>query len=255
MQFSKWHGATVKKVSVVTENLLYLRTFFFGCGVFLLCWWYTTWLDIPGAVNKSTADTASILVGLSMLLTSLCYFWDFVDTKIIYRKHLGIVGFAFATAHLVLSWDALESALDTASWQNGAPWAVLTALGATLIFTIMAAISNRYLATQLGGRLWRSILRTGYIALILVLAHVVLLKSQRWITWFENGMQTPPSLSLLTSIFLTTVIILRIALAFSLMRSSQRTQLLKNNSPSKNNDSNRNQRSSNATRERNQRKK
>lgn len=216
MQYSLWHKKVVKKVGPISELTLYFHSALFGLLVFGICYWYTSILKIPNVLNKSVADAAVVLIGFSMLLSSLCYFWNFVDSKIVYRKHLGLVGFAFAVTHIVLSFSALQSLFEVATWQKNAMWPMLTGALAMIIFSIMAAISNQFMATELGGKVWRGILRTGYIGVVLVWAHVILLKAPRWLTWLQGGMKTPPSTSIIISCFLAFVVLMRIALWFSL---------------------------------------
>ncbi len=197
---------------------LYFKTGIFGLIVFGLSYAYMKWLNVPGEVNKSMADTAIILMGSSMLLSSVSYFWNFLDWAIIYRKYLGLIGFAFGIAHLLLSWGAFLSLLKISTWEQGKMWPALMGAVAFGIFLIMALVSNSFSARKLGVMTWKGILRTGYIAVIFVWLHVVLLKSARWITWFQGGMKTLPSLSLLVAIFMTIVIIMRILLWWSLRK-------------------------------------
>jgi DMSO/TMAO reductase YedYZ heme-binding membrane subunit len=156
-----------------------------------------------------------------MWLSSLCYFWNFVDTKIVYRKHLGLIGFAFGIAHTALSYTALQRLFQLVTWQKGAMWPALSATVAMIIFTVMALISNKYAAHELGGIWWRRILRLGHVALILVWAHVVLLKGQRWVTWWTEGPKTLPAMSLIVSIFIGVIIVMRLALWWSLWRKKR----------------------------------
>ncbi len=222
MQFDKWFKKTAQKSPKFSSFKLYVNTTIFGLVVFAAFYAYNAWLGIPGLLNKAVADASVILIGSSMLLTGLCYFWDFMDTKIIYRKYLGLIGFAFAVVHMLLSLSAFKKLIDPVAWQSGAVLPVIEASVAMAIFTIMALISNAYAATELGGVAWRKILRTGYIALIFVLMHVVLLKMDRWITWWTEGASRPPSGSLLVSIFIILVLLLRIALWISQVFSSKK---------------------------------
>ncbi len=215
---NKFSSKPLKKVSSNSEMKLYVRVTILGLAIFLGLFTYTSWLKIPGVLNKSVADTATILIGLSMLLSALCYFWNFFDSKIIYRKHLGLIGFAFAVVHLILSWSAMMDFIQVETWKENAVWAPLTGTVALLIFTIMSLISNRFSALKLGGNNWKLILRTGYFALVLVFLHVVLLKGARWVTWYEGGMKTSPSSSLLVSSFIVIVVLMRIGLWFSLKK-------------------------------------
>ena len=202
---------TATVIKPISDWQLYLRTIIFSFVSFGFFYAYTSWLGIPNVLNKSAADVAIFLIGLSMILSGICYFWNVFDTLIKYRKYLGMVGWAFAIAHLLLSWDAFLSLLNVETWQEGAMWPVLTGFLATVIFTIMALISNKFMATFLGQN-WRPLLRTGYIAVIFVLAHVVLLRLPRWISWYEGGMQTPPSSSIIVTVFMLLVLVMRVAL-------------------------------------------
>jgi DMSO/TMAO reductase YedYZ heme-binding membrane subunit len=204
--------------NTTSEGILYLKTTIFGLVIYSLFYAYTNWLSIPGAVNKSVADVSIFLMGLSMLLSGVCYFWNIFDPLIRYRKYLGLIGFAFGLVHIALSFSALQAVLKVETWQKGLMWPAFTGLLAAVIFTVMALVSNNRMAIFLGGKLWRYVLRTGYLAVILVAAHVVLLKSARWLTWYNEGMKTLPSLSLLISIFMVVVVLMRVALWVALKR-------------------------------------
>lgn len=227
MPYQKWFNQTQKKVTPTSGVGMYFKTAIFGFIIFALAYAYTSYMKTPNVLNKSVADTAIILMGLSMMLSSLCYFWDFVDTKIVYRKYLGLMGYAFGIVHIAMSFEALQSLLSAETWQEGVPWALATGGAAAIIFSIMALISNQYAANELGGKLWRYILRTGYLAVLLIWFHVVLLKSKYWIKWFDGGMKTLPSMSLIVAVFITLVLLMRIALWWSLRRRSMQMQGLK----------------------------
>jgi DMSO/TMAO reductase YedYZ heme-binding membrane subunit len=196
----------------------YFRTLIFGVIVFALCYSYTTWSKIPNALNKSMADTATWLIGFSMILSSLGYYFNLFDSKVIYRKYLGLVGFGFGLLHIWLSLPALQSLSQASAWQKGTMWPALTGLIAATIFTVMALVSNNMMTRTLGGKLWRYILRTGYLAILFVEAHVILLKGPRWVTWYQGGMKTPPSMSLILAAFIFIVLLMRIALWWSTSR-------------------------------------
>lgn len=204
-----------------SEFVIYGKVVAFGLIVFGLLFVYTTKLGIPEVVEKSIADTSIILIGLSMWLGSLTFFFNVFDRLIKFRKQLGLVGFAFGFLHVVLELSALKRVFNPEVWQTQIPWAPLTGLFATGIFIIMTMISNRWSMLHLGVLSWRRILRTGYIAVLLVLAHIILLKSARWMTWLEGGMKSLPSTSLLISIFLVIVVTMRVLLWLRL--STKRT--------------------------------
>src|SRR3990167_2631115 len=99
MPFAKRFEEISKKIKPVSPALLWLKTALFSVAVFAVGALYlyvrrgTFDLSIS---NKVFASTAVILIGLSFALSAICYFWNFADTKIIYRKYLGLSGFAFA---------------------------------------------------------------------------------------------------------------------------------------------------------------
>ena len=211
-----------KKNKFLFDLSLYLKTFVFSLLIFAGLYLYLSAQNIPGTLNKAVADTATFLVALSMIFSSLGYFFNFADRLAIYRKHLGMIGFAFAVWHLLLSWSALLNLFKIETWESMRMWPMLTGFLAFLIFTKMALISNQLSIRLLGSKLWKLILRFGYLALVLVILHVFLLKSARWLTWYQEGMQGPPALSLLVVIFTTIVLVLRIVLWWSLAKRKAR---------------------------------
>lgn len=218
MQRTPKNATPVKKSFWAHQGPLYFKTGLLSAVIFAGTFYYTKWMSVPNELNKSLADTAVVLIGLSMLISSLCYFWNSFDWSIVYRKYLGLVGFAYALAHLLLSWGPFLTITNATTWQQGRMWPVLTGLLALIIFAMMAAISNAFSARLLGGRTWRYVLRTGYVALFLVGAHVVLLKSARWLVWYQGGMKTLPSMSLLVTGFIGLVIAMRLLLWWRLSR-------------------------------------
>lgn len=221
MPFANTTPQTIKKIPKIESDFQrYIKVTIISLVIFGLFYGYLHWMGIPGTLNKAVADTSVVLICLSMLFGPICHFWNFADTKIVYRKHLGLVGFAYVVVHLLLSFSALEKLTETASWQSGAALPVAAATAATTIFLIMTLISNNYAARELGGIWWRRILRTGYLALILSLAHVALLKMSRWVEWFHGGLQRPPALSLVVSTLIIITLLARLLLEISLRRKT-----------------------------------
>ncbi len=206
------------RAKALLELKFYLHSTIFGFLLLGLAMAYLQWLGIPGTLNKSVADVATLLITLSMALSGLGYFFNFADRKVIYRKYLGMVGFAFALWHLLLSWSALLNLFKVETWSAGRMWPILTGFIALVVFAVMALISNQFSIRLLGSKLWRAILRFGYIGLLLVVGHVFLLKSARWLTWWQEGMQSPPALSLIVAVVAVLTLVLRLLLWWSLSR-------------------------------------
>lgn len=208
--------STLARAKAKLEYTLYIRAGFFSGLVFALSYGYLTWMNLPNLLNKAVADTAVVLIALSMALSGLGYFFNFLDRQVVYRKHIGLIGFGFVVWHLLLSWDAFMRLFQETTWATGKMWPMLTGTIALAVFTIMALISNTLATRLLGGKLWRAILRFGYVGLLFVLGHVFLLKASRWLTWWQEGMQGPPALSLVVSVLIVLAILLRLLLAWSL---------------------------------------
>jgi len=170
--------------------------------------------------NRSFADAGMLLVGMSFALSGLCYFFNFLDKKILYRRDLGLNGFYLVAVHGLYSF----------LFNKFTPWfkyfeadrlpAFVPAAIALFIFLCMALISNNYAAKKLGGERWRSILRLGYIAYALGAFHVGILAYGDWQAWF--GHLSLPPMSLIVTVFVGFVILLRIALWFALKNESKK---------------------------------
>lgn len=200
------------------EIRLYAQVLLFSEIVFGLFYFYLLKTSATSPVNYAVANTAVFVMGLSMILSGVCYFWNTFDRFSIYKKYLGLVGFGFAAAHFIIHFQAFTRLFSPTIWQRTFGWVLLSGLVSLLIFTVMALISNNFMARKLGGRNWKLTLRTGYIALLLAGIHVVLLRSDDWASWYSEGMHTLPSLNMLIALFILIVIGMRIALWIALKR-------------------------------------
>ena len=223
MPFAKRHEEIIKKITPPSQLRMWLNTFAFGFLVFaagaLYLFARRGVFDLYIA-NKALAVDALVLIGLSLALSGLVYFWDFVDTKIIYRKFLGLAGFGLAGLHVIISLFLLPEKLGFKElWEH--PVSMSFGAAALLIFIMMAAISNKYAFHQLGSKRWRTLLRLGYWAFIFVLVHLSILKYGDWAKWFGSFDPILPPLSLLAIIFGVAVIILRLALWFSIRKKQK----------------------------------
>jgi DMSO/TMAO reductase YedYZ heme-binding membrane subunit len=218
----------------------WLNTFSFGGLVFLfVCYYYFFQGDDFSLqlINKATASTAIILMGASFALSSLGFYWDFLDKKVAYRKYLGLVGYFFVLWHglnslyfYFLANTGLEKFILHKDWiifsftiNNRIPF-ILGALS-LLIFTMMALISNNYATKKIGGVRWRKLLRVGYIALLFALIHFTIKNFEIWINWFKDGANTLPQMSSLLAFYILIILILRISLQISLIRKQKAQEL------------------------------
>lgn len=171
-------------------------------------------------LNSISAYTALILIGLSFALSGLAYFWNFADSKVIYRKYLGLSGFALVLTHVIITLTLLQNAFPFPSYYQKQEniLSFVFAVYALLIFTMMALISNKSATMQFGGKLWRILLRAGYIAYIFSILHYIPKVYPDWVNWLTEKQQILPPFSLPLTIFAAFVILLRIILWISLMK-------------------------------------
>lgn len=163
--------------------------------------------------NQSVAWTSVILIGLSFALSGICYFWDFADTKIIYRKHLGVVGYHYGIIHFLLTIYIIAQRSNIFEYfaSDELFWPFLLGVLALMYFAFMTMISSQYLVHELGSHRWRVLLRIGYVAFFLVVLHYGIQSWPYWVRWWEKK-TFPPSISLVIFVFSILVFVLRLAL-------------------------------------------
>lgn len=210
-----------KKPAVSSELVMYMQTTVLGIILAVASFYYISWLKIPNPLNKAFADTSIYLIGFSMALASVCYFWNLFDRFITYRKQLGVVGFVFGLIHIYLSFGVLQKLFMFETWQKAVPWGPFTGAIATVIFFVMTLATPSVVAKKLGGQLWRSILRFGHVAVALIWLHVYFLKFGYILKWYNEGMKTFPSSSAIVLAFMTIVIVLRVALGVALAKKNK----------------------------------
>lgn len=221
MPFAERFNQIIKKSTPVSPLRMWINTLLFSVGVFVFGSLYLFArrgnFDLYIA-NKVFATTALVLIGLSFALSGLCYFWDFVDTKIIYRKVLGLTGFYYSLVHIFVTLFLLPNKFPFPTWITSHWTTVIFATLGLIIFIVMAVVSRENIAHELGSKRWRQTLRVGYLAYIFIIIHFTLLKYNGWINWFNTREPFLPPLSLLEIFFAGGVIGLRIALEISLRK-------------------------------------
>lgn len=207
---------------------LWLKTFGFSSLIYLFI---TLVLlkqrNLSGAdlINVSTAWTSVVLIGLSMLLSAVCYFWNAFDHYILFRKHIGVSGFIVVSIHVLFSLVVMRHEFPLFTYYL-APENILSflfALVAFAYFAFMTSISNNYAVHEIGGYRWRKLLRVGYIAYILAIVHFGMKGMPWWIKWIQGGMKTPPSIGLVIFIFALFVPYFRIILEIALRQQKKLT--------------------------------
>jgi len=174
-------------------------------------------------LNRILADVSFLLLGLSLVLSSLCYFFNFADKLIIFRKHLGVVGVAYMLVHMLISFTyAGISPLLSFFLAYHSIRSFIAASGSTIIFVMMAVLSNRFSIQHIGPARWRMIMRIGYIGYALGMIHFGLRGWDKWLLWMSGNSTLFPPFSFMIFLFGIVVICLRIALFISVWRTHKK---------------------------------
>lgn len=180
-------------------------------NIFLIFLWYAFFLRgslTIASVNDVIAATASIMIGFSFALSGLCYYFNFLDTKIAYRKYLGLVGFWLAFLYtfilVILNPQKYFYGLFAHVWSAD----IILGFMALGIFTFMAIISTHWAMRRMGVTYWRIGLRLGYLAYALLIMRAIIIEGDMWQIWFAYPHGLPP-LRLIGTVFATLVLCLR----------------------------------------------
>ena len=224
MPFQQRFNEIVQKVPApISSRHLWLNTLITSVVLFVSVTIYTALrrgFNGLETINSSVAWTSVILISSSFILSSICYFWDLFDTRIIYRKHLGVVGFIYALIHAIISlFFITEFSPFTTYFLSPENFPVfLFGLTALVIFAGMTLISNNYSIHELGGKRWRLLLRIGgYTGLIFAMIHFALRGLPWWLRWLDSGMPFPPPLGFIVFIFTIFVFYFRIILTIDIL--------------------------------------
>jgi len=220
------HKKTLKSLKILpyldTDKKLYLQTIFLSVflTLFILIYYLLSGHHFTERViNKVLADSSFLIIGLSLVLSSICYFFNFADKFIIYRKHLGLVGFGILIFHIYISVTSSYYAPFPGYYLTANKlYSFLSAISAFIIFAFMATISNKLSLTKLGPQTWRALLRLGFIGYVFSLYHFGIKNLELWEKYLFDNSSTLIPMSLIIFVFGCLVVILTILLFFKVRR-------------------------------------
>src|SRR3990167_10965266 len=113
-----------------------------------------------GIFNQVLSNVGMLLIGLSFALSGICYFWNFADHYIIYRKQLVVVGFAYVILHGLISLFFIPENAPILFYylEKETILAFISAFIAISIYTMMVIVSTDSMIHKLGGHTWRILL-------------------------------------------------------------------------------------------------
>lgn len=198
---------------------MWVNTFLLAIIVFV---WYFVYVyfeqELPIAIEHlslALIGTADFLIGASFALSGFCYYFDFCDTKMGYRKYLGLMGY-----YVGLLYGATLLYLQPERYWYGFFDNFFTAdiffgVVAMAIFTFMALISNVWAMKKLGPKNWRRGLRLGYLAYALLIIRAIVIEKDLWTAWFKTPDGLPP-VRIVVTLFALSVLLLRGCMIISL---------------------------------------
>ena len=143
----------------------------------ILSWYYFIFLGFPvnlNFLNSIVAFSATFLISIAFFLGPISRFFPYCRQYLDLRKPVGLVGYAFAALHTLLVVFVLLEESSEVTFSEVA--SIGFAAVAFVVFTLMALTSTPKWIEKLGYQNWKSLQRTGYLALIFVIFHVVLLE-------------------------------------------------------------------------------
>jgi len=185
-------------------------------------WYYFIYRGFPisaSFVNAVTAFSATVVLTLSFAVGPLTYWSRRIRRWRTYRKDFGLIGYALACAHILISaWYVVDR--DGPIAYSDAMSLVVAALSFA-IFSTMAITSNSTWIRRLGYENWKALQRTGYMALVLLFLHIGLLSQG---VFFDRITGQIPLVFIL-AVLLVRAIVFVLDVAFPRRRSAPRTDV------------------------------
>lgn len=178
-QIRQWVAAILVVATVFTTLSLYL---------FLRRGYYNLYI-----ANKAFGSASLMTIGTVLLIGPLSRLYQRFDKWIAYRKELGIVGFAAALTHTIISLFFLPDKFAFASFftftsLNRGLVPFLFGLGSIIVFLILTIMSFNSVIRRMQKEVWWRWQYFGVrVAALLLFLHLVVMKYPGWISWFVKG--------------------------------------------------------------------
>lgn len=183
-------------------------------------------------LNKSLATSTLLLLGTVLLLGPLSRLFTIFDHALKYRKELGILTFFTGAAHVYLSMFPL-SRNGPFGFYLSQPLSAYAGLAGLVIMFTLLILSNTAVERIIGTRVWWKIQYWGArIAFVVSAFHFIVLKYSGMVKWLGDrgaggtqGMPWLVPISILATIFVTFVLIVRLSELFGRNVARVTTQL------------------------------
>ena len=168
--------------------------------------------------NKAIAMAATILIGISFVMGPLARFSQGIVRHLYLRKHIGLVGFALAAMHTLMSMILLGPAYYNRLYTSAGKLtlvgesAMLFGVLAIVIFSIVSITSMPPIFKHMDPRQWQFVQRLGYLAYICVMLHVYVMAYKGWSNPDAYSYGFVP-VSLLSVLVIVFVLLMRVLVA------------------------------------------
>jgi len=182
-------------------------------------------------INKVFGSTAAVLAGLTLLIGPLSKRFRYFSHLMTIRRQLGLVAFGLAIAHIFASLIQ-QNRFSFPAWYTNELFPVAAGFVATGIWVYMAYISRNTKIKEMGAQLWKKRLSiAGKVSFFAIFLHLVVMKYQGWIRWFQGQVkQTPelanpsyPPASLFVFAIMLGIIVYRIIADYVIRKSTDET--------------------------------
>lgn len=197
------------------EKKLWTTSLLWGVCFFAFWGFYDTLRLGAFTATNVIADlewTAAVLIGISYAFGTFTFYTNFLDRELIYRKYFGLVGYVFLLVFTVaLIYSHPQQFLLT-------PFAGFIALEfqylvvILLVLSAMTIIGNNEELLHHQSKLWRNLLRAGYIIYAFWIPRSVLMDGHLWNLWGQgqSGYILPPA-SLVVTVSALLIVAFRLS--------------------------------------------
>ncbi|MEK9143419.1 MAG: ferric reductase-like transmembrane domain-containing protein [Patescibacteria group bacterium] len=183
-------------------------------------------------LNKSLATSTLFLFGIVLLLGPLSRLFTIFDHALKYRKELGVLTFFTGAAHVYLSMFPLARRGPWGFYASQ-PLSAYAGLTGLVIMIALLILSFSSVERLLGTRFWWKLQYWGArLAFIAVAFHMIVLKYSGWGSWFAErgagstqGIASLPPLTILATVFIAFVLVVRLSEFFGPRTARAITQL------------------------------
>jgi DMSO/TMAO reductase YedYZ heme-binding membrane subunit len=189
------------------------------------------WRHFPLFIlNKATSLAAVVFVACSYLIGKVIRWHDHDHAlRLVVIKFCGLVGFFLAAVHTIFSLTLLSPAYYAKYFDDSGRFnlqgEVALAVGVIALFFLLspAVTTLPMMPKALGGWRWKRSQRAGYVALVLVVVHLVILGWKGWLApkGWHGGL---PPISLVAVVVAMVPLLVKRKLVRDKQGSNERTQ-------------------------------